>query len=436
MRSWTRCPDLQSLVRLEVDGFRIGRNVQSLVLRQFRVGRLDDADPRHRDAAVKTLARSLATKQFMQRLLAERRPDIAVFVERGYTPSGEVFDGCLLGGVDTIQWCGAPQSDCLIYRRYGLDTRGEHPLALSDPMWRRLNAMPWSAQEDQAVADRIAANYKSGAWYNRQQLQDGKAILAADEVRRTLGLDPSRRTAVVFSHILYDATFFYGDNLFDDYEQWLVETVRAAIANPRLNWIVKVHPVNVWRARMDGAEPVQLEAQTLDRHFGALPDHVKLMPADTPINTFSLFDVADYGLTVRGTIGMELPCFGIPVVTAGTGRYSGRGFTIEPTTRGGLRGRAGAAAGRAAARCRGGPAGPPALLRRAQSASGADAVLHVRLSCRQDPRPASATMSCCNAAPTKRCSSRGSGPADQVDHRDQGARVARARFSAMCRRGH
>jgi hypothetical protein len=200
-------------------------------------------------------------------------------------------------------------------------------------MWRRLNDMPWSVQEDQAVVDRVAANYKSGAWYNRQQLQDGKVILAADEVRRSLGLDPARKTAVVFSHILYDATFFYGDNLFDDYEHWLVETVRAAIANPRLNWVVKVHPVNVWRARMDGAELVQLEAQTLERHFGALPDHVKLMPADTSINTFSLFDVADYGLTVRGTIGMELPCFGIPVVTAGTGRYSGRGFTIEPTSR-------------------------------------------------------------------------------------------------------
>src|SRR5665213_2023901 len=56
------------------------------------------------------------------------------------------------------------------------------------------------------------------------------------------------------------------------------------------------------------------------------------MAADTDINTFSLFDVADYGLTVRGTIGMELPCYGIPTVTAGTGRYSGRGFTMDPGT--------------------------------------------------------------------------------------------------------
>jgi hypothetical protein len=193
--------------------------------------------------------------------------------------------------------------------------------------------MPWTAENDQAVVDRISANYASGAWYNRQQLQSGKAILSPDDVRRSLGLDPAKKTAVICSHILYDATFFYGESLFEDYEQWLVETVRAAIANPALNWVVKVHPVNVWRSRMDGVAMVQLEAETLRRAFGDLPPHVKLMPADTPVNTFSLFDVADYGLTVRGTIGMELPCFGIPVITAGSGRYSGRGFTIDPTSR-------------------------------------------------------------------------------------------------------
>jgi hypothetical protein len=328
-----KVPHLQKLVDLEVDGFRIGRNVLSAVLRQFRVGRLDDADPAHRDLARATLVRSLAVKAFVEKMLKSARPEIAVFNERGYTPAGEVFDGCIVSGVDVVQWCGAPQADCLIYRRYGRDTRGEHPLALSDFMWSHLRSMPWTAENDRAVVERITANYRSGAWYNRQQLQEGKAVLSPDAVMRSLDLDPAKKTAVIFCHILYDATFFYGESLFEDYEQWLVETVRAAIANPRLNWIVKVHPVNVWRSRMDGAALVQLEAEVLRRNFGAWPAHVKLMAADTDVNTFSLFDVADYGLTVRGTIGMELPCFGIPVVTAGTGRYSGRGFTIDPPTR-------------------------------------------------------------------------------------------------------
>jgi hypothetical protein len=329
----TQGPNLQSVVELEIDGFRIGRNVQSIVLRQLRVGRLDDADPRHREATRSMLARSLAAKSFIVKLLDKCRPDLAVFVERGYTPAGEIFDGCVLHGVDTIQWCGAPQSDCLIYRRYNVETRGEHPLALSGDLWRRLCDRKLSAAEDQAVVTGIAKNYASGAWYNRQQLHEGKTVYSRDQTRQMLGLDTARKTAIVFAHILYDATFFYGDNLFDDYEHWLVETVGAAIRNPSLNWIVKVHPVNIWRSRMDGVRPIQLEDEALRKRFGRLPAHVKLMDADTPINTFSLFEIADYGLTVRGTIGMELPCFGIPVVTAGTGRYSGRGFTIDPATR-------------------------------------------------------------------------------------------------------
>lgn len=324
---------MQSLVTLEVDGYRIGRSVLSWVLRQLRAGRLDESDPRHRAAALDTLVQSLATKAFVERMLRKRRPDIAVFVERGYTPAGETFDGCAMAGVDVVQWCGAPQSDCLIYKRYNARSRGDHPLSLSDETWRRLLLRPWTAENDATVVEQIAANYESGAWYNRQQLQEGKSVLNAEQVRSVLSLDPQKKTAIIFCHILYDATFFYGESLFDDYEEWMVETVRAAIANPNLNWIIKVHPVNVWRSKMDGSALVQLEAQTLRKHFGELPPHVKIMPADTGINTFSLFEIADVGLTVRGTIGMELPCFGAPVVTAGTGRYSGRGFTIDPKTR-------------------------------------------------------------------------------------------------------
>ena len=39
----------------------------------------------------------------------------------------------------------------------------------------------------------------------------------------------------------------------------------------------------------------------------------------------------DYCLTVRGTIGIEAAFRGIPVLTAGTGRYDGLGFTFDFT---------------------------------------------------------------------------------------------------------
>jgi hypothetical protein len=41
----------------------------------------------------------------------------------------------------------------------------------------------------------------------------------------------------------------------------------------------------------------------------------------------------DYCLTVRGTVGIEAASFGVPVLTAGTGRYDRRGFTIDSDSR-------------------------------------------------------------------------------------------------------
>ena len=37
-------------------------------------------------------------------------------------------------------------------------------------------------------------------------------------------------------------------------------------------------------------------------------------------------------MTVRGTVGIEAALHGIPVVTAGTGRYDRRGFTLDPAS--------------------------------------------------------------------------------------------------------
>lgn len=325
--------NLDELVDLKIDGFRVGRNVQSRVVRKFRVGRLDADNAEHMTELLRVLAESLAVSRVATRLVEDLRPDLAVFLEKGYTPAGEIFDACLLHGVDTIQWLGAPQSDHLLFKRYSRSTRADHPFSLGDDTWKRLRSEPWSSAQEQLVLDRIASHYGNGAWYNRQQLQTGKRIMPPDKVRSRLGVRPGRKVAVVFAHILYDATFFYGESLYPDYEQWLIETVRGAIANPELDWVVKVHPVNVWRSRMDGVPMEQLESHVLRREFGELPRHVSLMPANTEINTYSLFHAIDYGLTVRGTIGMELPCFGVPVVTAGTGRYSGHGFTIDPESR-------------------------------------------------------------------------------------------------------
>ncbi len=324
--------DINSITDLEVDGFRIGRNAISLATRRLRVGHIDLDHATHLEVVRTALETSFTAAAAAGKLVRQLSPRLAIFCERGYSPAGEVFDACLLSGVECVQWLGAPQSDRLLFKRYDLATRDMHPLSLSDETWAESSRRPLAAETDRKLMDQLHSHYESGAWFNRQQLQDGKRLIGKDELRELLELDPSKPTAVVFSHLFYDATFFYGKSLFPTYERWLLEAVRSAIANTSLNWRIKVHPVNVWRSKMDGVPDQQLERVAIEREFGRLPDHVRIIPAETNINTWSIFQAIDYGLTVRGTVGIELPCFGIPTVTAGTGRYSGRGFTIDPSS--------------------------------------------------------------------------------------------------------
>jgi hypothetical protein len=157
--------------------------------------------------------------------------------------------------------------------------------------------------------------------------------VTADLLRERLQLDPAKRTAVIFPHIFWDATFFWGVDLFDDYEHWFLEVVRAAAANDRLNWIIKVHPANVIKDRRDGVVGLPSELRLLNREFAELPGHIRVIPADTDISTLSLYAIMDYCLTVRGTVGIEAACFGKQVLTAGTGRYDGLGFTLDASDR-------------------------------------------------------------------------------------------------------
>jgi len=203
------------------------------------------------------------------------------------------------------------------------------------PAWDRVRRLPWTAADGEALLASFSRSYLEGNWFHRKKLRD-KRVRSADEIVGDLGLDPAKKTAFVFSHVLYDATFWFGENLFDDYIVWLVETAEAAAANTNVNWVIKLHPENVrrWEETTGKYALENLEEYRLlvELFPDGLPDHIRLMTPENDTSTLSLFEFADYALTVRGTIGLEFPCYGVPTLTAGSGGYSGRGFTLDSAT--------------------------------------------------------------------------------------------------------
>lgn len=328
-----RLSSFEDLLALEEEGIRVGRFAASTALRVLRVGHLDLASAPSREAVVRRLAWARAYAGAARRLIGDLHPDLVMMVDRGYSPQGELFDECLKRGVSCAIWTAAHKSNALMLKRYSLENRDDHHCSLAADTWEWVRRLDLSEADVEGLRRELYQTYASGDWYGEVGTQFGKSIVSRQDVERALGLDSEKKTAVIFPHILWDGTFFWGVDLFGSYEEWLVETVRAACRNPAVNWVIKIHPANVVKDARDGVRGEPSEVIALRRRVGPLPPHVFVIPAESPISTYSLFNVMDYCLTVRGTIGIEAASFGIPVLTAGTGRYDRKGFTVDSANR-------------------------------------------------------------------------------------------------------
>lgn len=318
---------VQRLKALEVDGAHVGRQVLSTISRNLRRGSVDLESAEAREWLEQLLPSVLAVREAAERILEDLDPEIVLFNEARYAGYGSVFDVALLRGLNVIQFVSGFADDALVFKRYTLETRRFHARSLGPQAWDEVCAGPWTESMQRELDEQFERRY-AGDGALGWQLHGWTRRRDAAELVAELELDPAKKTAVVFSHVLWDANLFYGEDLFEDQGEWLVETVREAAANPSVNWVVRLHPANVWKLER-GAQGELDEVRAIRERVGDLPPHVRLLLPESDVSALSLFELADYALTIRGTVGVEAPCFGVPVLTAGTGHYSGRGFTED-----------------------------------------------------------------------------------------------------------
>lgn len=323
---------LQGIKAWTFEGCWIGPQIISTLSRIRFEGSVDFAHPEVRRRLQEMLVSVLEHVLRARKLIEQHPADLALTIEANYAVFGPLVDVAIGHGCNVIQMIQPWKDDALTFRRMTPATRREHPSSVARETLDLLVRRPWTDREQQAL-DQMFQDRYGGRWFLQERNQRSTRRYTPDELTKRFRLDPVKPTAVVFSQVLWDANLFYGDDLFEDAGEWFVETVRAACANPALNWLIKLHPANVWKRKYEGITQEYAERVLINQAIGTLPPHVTLIAADDDISTLSLFESIDYGVTVRGTSGMELVCFGKPCITAGTGRYSGLGFTLDSTSR-------------------------------------------------------------------------------------------------------
>lgn len=322
--------DGKDILKIYRNDIGAGKFALSSFMRKTRSSNYDMGNDEMRALLSEDLTYSLRAVDAAEYILKEIEPDLVFVIDRGYTPVGQLFDACLKRGIPVVTRNSSHKSGWEIIKRYTTkDMSIIHPHSLSSESWEYIKKISWSDDRWQELYNDLAKTYGSGDWFSEVGTQFSKRIYTKEGLISMLRLDPSKKTAIVFPHMFWDATFFYGEDLFADYYDWFINVLKVAARNTNLNWIIKVHPANVVKAKRDNYKGEHKELAAIYETLGEIPGHIKIIQPESDINTFGLFAIMDYCLTVRGTIGIEASAMGINTLTAGTGRYERLGFTHD-----------------------------------------------------------------------------------------------------------
>lgn len=318
----------KSLVSLKYADTDIGRCVFGQLTRYLKLGSLDFNDAAHinllKEAIKEYICHAYALKSHDQLLGSS----CFLTYEVNYPPYSILIDYVLHNNKQVVQVIQPYQDDALILKNVTSDNKRLHPAAVEEWTLKAVSDNFSLPVVSAAVYEILQRRY-NGYWHLQKRNQNKTFYHTKSEICNTLLLDSEKPIAVIFSHVPWDANLFYGEDLFESFDDWFISTLLEAAKNKNVSWVIKIHPANVWKNTLELTSPRYEENRLLEKTFKSLPEHIKLLSPLTPISTLSLFENADYGITVRGTPGLEMACFGKAVITAGTGRYSNLGFTHD-----------------------------------------------------------------------------------------------------------
>lgn len=307
---------------------KIGPQILATLSRMFFQGSVNLNQEDVKQKIRELLPIVLQTVHKAETILDKTKPTLIYLIEANYAINGVLVDKAIERDISVIQVNQPSRDDALIMKRLTKRSRGTHPNSLDAETMNIIKQQEWTNKHDEDLNAEFSHRY-GGKWFLQNRNMVGSSDCSRQELIEKYNFDANKKIACIFSHVLWDANLFYGEDLFEDYGDWFIETVKLACANPAVNWLVKLHPVNVWKRQKENLSGQYAEITLIEQHIGSLPEHVKLIMPEHSIKNTSLFNILDYGLTVRGTIGIELPCFGIKTLTCGTGRYSNLGFTED-----------------------------------------------------------------------------------------------------------
>ncbi len=236
----------------------------------------------------------------------------------------------------SLAWCGAQAGAevVILYGDFGTQRfqriRGRDDLLmyLNCPTPEEVASLDADERERRVLAGgRYIENRFCGAsgdisaLYAFQRPQD--RVSRAD-IAQAFGWDADKPIVCVFASNWFDFPHTSNMNNFIDFHDWIDATLEVASTVDSVNWLFKPHPCDKWYGSIHGPTVADLVTHADRPHIRVVED---------TWNGYSLIQAIDAGITYFGTVGVELPAIGKPVLVADEAWYAPHEFVVCAHTR-------------------------------------------------------------------------------------------------------
>lgn len=314
---WHSTADItwDSVDTLEWNGLNVGQNVRSSITRYLQGAALTGHEAIVREYAYSGLIQACAAARAYERFKPWR-----IFMSHGtYIDWGPALHTAFDRGIPVTGW-KASYLSWHFYLRHVEDPRRIDFKKLSADCWRDIKSRDLTPEEEARLDKFLVDRYHNKISFDMKSLKTYRKDVS-DLKKKYAPTD--KPVWAVLAHINWDSVSDYAPMAYPSFDDWMIDTIRHAINIPDVQWLIKIHPIEAWDNPASGVQ------RLIEREFPALPDHVRVIPAEEDISPANLFELIDGGVTVYGTAGLELALMGKPVILGGEAHYGGRGFTHE-----------------------------------------------------------------------------------------------------------
>jgi hypothetical protein len=267
----------------------------------------------------RNLQAAAALYGWIHSLKPDQRPEVLLTPNGSILEMGAIYQSAHCLGIPAVTYEFGEQRG-----RIWLAQDSEVMLQETNDLWEARQNIPLTESQWEQIRALYASRQNGKLWENFARLWQGLPSQGGKKVRQELGLD-ERPIVLLAANVIGDSLTLGRQIFTRNMTEWLEKNLNFFANRPDAQFLVRIHPGERY---LKGPSVAEIARNALPR----IPEHIRLIDAQAPVNTYDLVEIADLGLAYTTTVGMEMAMSGVPVVLGGQTHYRAKGFTHDPTS--------------------------------------------------------------------------------------------------------